>query len=81
MNQIPIKFSQHELLGKKVIGLSMSLLNDLMNEPDSYLISVIMRKRQNIEAKITLDGFMAGMANMASLLIFDTLCSLLSIDQ
>ena len=59
----------------------MSLLNDLIDEPDSYLISVIIRKRQNIEAKITLDGFMAGMANMASLLIFDTLCSLLSIDQ
>ena len=52
-----------------------------MYEPDSYLISVIIRKRQNIEAKITLDGFMAGMANMASLLIFDTLCSLLSIDK
>ena len=65
----------------KVIGFSMSLLNDLKWDPVSYLISVIIRKRQNIEAKITLDGFMAGMANMASLLIFDTLCSLLSIDK
>ena len=52
-----------------------------MEEPVSYLISVIIRKRQNIEAKITLDGFIAGIAKMASLLIFDTLCSLLSIDE
>ena len=52
-----------------------------MEEPDSYRISVIIRKRQKIEAKITLEGFMAGIAKMASLLIFDTLCSLLSIDK
>tara|TARA_Y100000768_G_C23806040_1_gene599521 strand:+ start:636 stop:794 length:159 start_codon:yes stop_codon:yes gene_type:complete len=52
-----------------------------MEELDSYLISVIIRNRQKIEAKITLEGFMAGMAKMASLLIFDTLCSLLSIEK
>ena len=59
----------------------MSLLNDLIYDPDSYLMSIIISKRQNIEAKITLDGFMAGMAKIASLLIFDTLCSLLSIEK
>jgi hypothetical protein len=38
-----------------------------------------MRKRQKITAIITLEGFMAGMAKIASLLMLDTLCSLLSI--
>tara|TARA_X000000368_G_scaffold360626_1_gene304471 strand:- start:1024 stop:1146 length:123 start_codon:yes stop_codon:yes gene_type:complete len=40
-----------------------------------------MRKMQKITAKITLVGFMAGIAKIASLLILDTLCSLLSIDK
>jgi hypothetical protein len=54
---------------------------DLACDPDSYLISVIMRTKQKIEAKITLEGFIAGIAKIASLLILDTLCSRLSIDK
>ena len=50
-----------------------------MKDELSYLISVSIKTRQEHKAKITLAGFIEGIAKIASLLIFETLCSRLII--
>jgi hypothetical protein len=51
------------------MGLRISWLTSLKVEEVSNFTSLIMRQMQKITAKTTLEGFIAGIANIASLLI------------
>jgi hypothetical protein len=53
----------------KLMGLRISWLTNLKVEEVSNFTSLIIRQMQKITAKTTLEGFIAGIANIASLLI------------
>ena len=81
--------NQVNLFIKKILCVSNNKRTSPCNEckacltfdAKSNFISKSIRLRQNMIANTTLAGFMAGIAKIASLLILDTLYSLLSISK